>query len=300
MSSSSFTSVIMGGLGNQLFQFALGLELAKRNQAGLTLDLSWYGRRLRRNSKVTLREFELDIISSGIPWTGLELGAVQELRSHVKDATLRRIPNTITAALSKTYVEKTMRFDPRVLELKPGRRLLGYFIARAYFPSVEMEIKQRIISSCPRTQNFNALIDEIQANKPVILHVRRGDHLTVPGPTVGITQDYYLEAVRELRKRNHDGPIWVMSDSPSDAANWLRDFVKVDFFVPQSLALSSLQSLCLMSSGESIVTTSSTFSWWAAFVSESNKSQVVAPKSAWQDTESDYSDGNVSPQWILI
>ena len=47
---------ILGGLGNQMFQYALGRCLAKKNNAGLKLDISGYG-------KNNLRQYELEVFN---------------------------------------------------------------------------------------------------------------------------------------------------------------------------------------------------------------------------------------------
>ena len=45
---------LTGGLGNQMFQFAVGYSLAKKRNTELNLDLSWFNRRNLHNG------FELD------------------------------------------------------------------------------------------------------------------------------------------------------------------------------------------------------------------------------------------------
>jgi len=135
---------LMGGLGNQLFQYATGLDLAKKNSVDLALDLSWFSRRFRRSSGLTLREFELSGVAKDCQLVGLDQRVGLEVDSHVKDYLLMRVPQGLALRYGKTFVEKSMDFDARVQSLEPGVRLLGYFQSRNYFSNVETILRERI------------------------------------------------------------------------------------------------------------------------------------------------------------
>lgn len=295
-----FVVSLMGGLGNQLFQYAAGLELAKKNSVDLVLDLSWFSRRFRRSGGLTLREFELNAVAEDCQLVGLGHSFGLEVGSHIKDYLLMRVPQGMAIKSGNTFVEKSMDFNSRVLSLEPGVRLLGYFQSRKYFSNVETIVREKVDGATLMTSGMNELLGRSLELQPIILHVRRGDFLTTSTASNRISQRYYAESVHLLRKRGFDGPVWLMSDDPGSALEWLSGSLQVDFTVPILEELDSLQSLAILSSGFALVISQSTFSWWGAFMSEAHGAQVVAPRGAGRPDDFPRDKETTSDQWLFV
>lgn len=298
--SKSYIVSLMGGLGNQLFQYSAGLELANRNGVDLALDLSWFSRRFRRSSGLTLREFELSGVAKDCQLVGLDQRFGLEVGSHIKDYLLMRVSQGLALRFGNTFVEKSMDFDARVLSLEPGIRLIGYFQSRNYFQNVETILRERIDGATLVTPVMSELLGRSLELRPIILHIRRGDFLTTSTTSNRISKQYYAESVQLLRRKGFDGPVWLMSDDPGSALEWLSGSLQVDFTMPIFEGLDSLQSLAILSSGFALVISMSTFSWWGAFMSEAHGAQVVAPRGAGRPDNFSGNQESGSVQWIFV
>ena len=295
-----YVVALMGGLGNQLFQLSTGLELANRNSVELVIDLSWFSRRFRRSGGLILREFELSAVAADCSIVGQSEKLPFELSSHVRDYLLKRLPQQFVLRHGGTFVEKSIEFDPRVQSLEPGVRLLGYFQSRNYFSNVETNIRERIIRATVITPLMTELLARSLELQPIIIHIRRGDFLTSSIDSNRVSQRYYVESVQVLRKQGFDGPVWLMSDDPGSALEWLGDSLQVDFAVPMFEELGSLQSLAILSSGFALVISKSTFSWWGAFMSEAHGAQVIAPQGAGRPDNFYRDEETAQNGWIFI
>lgn len=291
---------LMGGLGNQLFQFATGLEVAHRAKTTLALDLSWYQQKARRSKGLTLRDFELIDIAQGIELLNRNPNALQSHARHGRDVLLRRIPARLSKFVPRTYVEKLPYFDERVLSLGAGSELLGYFSSWRYFPSVANDVRQRIYASSSGSPWLEREINEMRLQKAVVLHIRRGDYLTLNSTYGHLTPAYYHRAVGVLRRLGHVGQVWIMSDDPEGAMTWLSPNLKVDRVINPPDSTTSIESLLLMSEASALVIANSTFSWWAAFLNPALERSVIAPRPYWANPQIRDSRDLYLPEWLTV
>lgn len=291
---------LMGGLGNQLFQLATGLEVAHRAGTTLVLDLSWYQQKARRSEGLTLRDFELADVAEGLVCVNREPTARQSLVRHGRDVFVRRIPSRLGRLLPHIYVESSPNFDKSVLELKAGTELLGYFSSWKYFQKIQSEIRGRISHAVGGSPWLDRELAEIQASEPIVLHVRRGDYLTLSSTYGHLTPAYYLRGVDMLRRLGHLGEIWLMSDDPEGAFTWLSPHLGLDRVIQPPSSSTSLESLFLMSAAKSLVIANSTFSWWAAFLDDRSDRPVIAPRPYWANEDTEEPRDLLLPGWISL
>jgi len=291
---------LMGGLGNQLFQFATGLEVAYRSKTELVLDLSWYQQKARRSNGLTLRDFELKDIAQGVEILNRSPNIVQSYARHGRDVLLRRVPPRVSQFVPRIYVEKLPYFDERVLGLRAGSELIGYFSSWKYFPSVANDVRERISSSSSGSQWLQSELKEIRLQNAIVLHIRRGDYLTLNSTYGHLTPAYYCRAVEVLRRLGHVGQVWIMSDDPVGAMNWLSPYLEVDRVINPPDSSTSTESLVLMSEANALVIANSTFSWWAAFLNPSSGRSVIAPRPQWADLTIRDSRDLYLPDWLTV
>jgi hypothetical protein len=299
--SAGITIKMMGGLGNQLFQFASALGVAERLKAPLILDLSAYSQKIRRNHGVDLRRFGLETIAHKLKLINGEFAPIRTNVNQSLDFLLTRSGSLPSWLLpGNTFVEKGIGYDSRIESVSSKTRLIGYFIARRYFSNVEDEIRDRLSRNFIHTTWGKEIMRESQKCGPTIIHVRRGDHLTVHSDKLFLSADYYREAISALSIEGYSGPIWLMAEDCSEAAHWLGNAFPIDRFIDAPKNSHPAESLKILSSGSALVTTESTFSWWAAFMSESRNARVVAPRGAWGRCNEQGDSKLVNPDWLIV
>jgi Glycosyl transferase family 11 len=154
---------VCGGLGNQLFQYAAGLALARRHQARLIIDASFY--RTKSHRSFQLNQFELDYELQG------EL-AGGSTRFHAEPR-----PHTDIC-----FSERSFCFDERFLTITPPVVLQGYYQSERYFADIRDELRAQIrLRGQPCTRSYEALNVIESSRTPVAVHVRRGDLITDDG-----------------------------------------------------------------------------------------------------------------------
>lgn len=270
---------ITGGLGNQLFGLAIGLEQAKRLDCELVLDASGYA-----NGEP--RRFEL--ASSGLR---VIYGSSPLLKRGLRPKLLERSRQKGYA----TFRENGFAFDPRVNSITVGTMLFGYFQSPKYFPNVEADVRQFILD-----QDVPVIAPE-KSTDFVTAHVRRGDYMNPETAKFhGISsEDYFKRGFTVLDKMHVNLPIRIFTDSPDEVA--ASDIAKnFDCEIVDDTKWTPWQTLNYMASGSSIIMSNSSFSWWAAWLMtlRDPKAIVVGPR-PW------FADGNSAhdlllPNWLTL
>jgi len=294
---------LMGGLGNQMFQYAAGLRLATQHQTRLKLDLTFLLDRSPREN-FTYRDFDLVIF--GFPTeiaTAAEVRRFRRLAPTTSRSMWKRAVNTL--GRRHYYLETNFAFDPRVLELPGHTYLEGYFQSERYFADIAAEIRRRF---CLETDEkalpspTRRLADEIRTENGICMNVRRGDYVTIPSHNRfhGVCPlEYFVGGLSELRGRGATGRGFVFSDD----VEWCRDnfgnrgdltIVGEEHAGPRFSTKLWLMSLC-----RHFVIPNSSFGWWAAWLARGEHKMVVSPLNWLANPNIDTSD-LIPPDWIRI
>jgi len=190
-----------------------------------------------------------------------------------------------TQVFPATYrKESTFEFDTDLFEnCEDNINLYGFFQTEKYFKHIEDEIRKDftfvddILKPCKEAFGSQELIG---------LHIRRTDYVQKQDYHPLCTQEYYKEALSRLPK---DTTVVIVSDDP----DWCA---KQELFAPDRFIISesgdNIIDMCILSLCKYHIIANSTFSWWGAWLANSEK--VIAPKS-WFGTESDVTDVDLVP-----
>jgi hypothetical protein len=262
---------LLGGLGNQLFQYACGWALAQEHGRALVLDAGSFDQYKLRpflldRLKITARRAtgpELDA------W-GLQAGRFARIR--------RRLFGTAIAAVH----EPAYTWGPLALPASGDVWLNGYWQSERYFAAHKAELKaQFAVKAAPNGVNARFLRAIRGAGpKAAALHVRRGDYVSsgFAARTHGsLGLGYYAAAVARLRAQVKGAKLFVFSDDPA----WARanlPFAAQAVLVDANGPAAPEQDLRLMAACRHVVLANSTFSWWGAWLGERPGSRVLAPQ----------------------
>ena len=247
-----------------MFQYAAGRALALRRGTGLRLDLGWLAPASR--FVYELGVFDLDV---GLTW---------DYRNTRRER-LRELLRLAPPARRQDWRREGFRFDPRVIDLPASARLVGYWQSEKYFEDHADVIRADFAFQDPLDDRNAACAREIADVTAVAVHVRRGDYVTDPGARAllgALPLDYYVAAAGVIRDRARDVRFFVFSDDPA----WCR--ANLDLGDPTTFVTHNQgrghDDLRLMTLCRHHIIANSSFSWWGAWLGQSEGQIVVAPR----------------------
>ena len=262
------TARLVGGLGNQMFQYAASRALALRRGVGLRLDVSNF-------NTYHLHKYGLHHLAISAEVTDQRQlpNAGARVLEH-----LRHLVGLNTPAL---YCENGLRFDPAVLALPSNTTLDGYWQCERYFADYADPIRAELFVKTPAIGDNLKYLDLFCSGTSVSVHIRRGDYVfNTQANSVHGTCDisYYEAAAHYIAARCAEAPtFYLFSDDP----DWVRDNFHIPFkrrLVMHNGADRNFEDLRLMSACSHHIIANSSFSWWGAWLNPSKEKIVVAPQ----------------------
>lgn len=187
--------------------------------------------------------------------------------------------------------ERSFEFDELLFNQCPNEiSIVGFFQSEKYFSKIKESIiedftfKSHILNPCYE------MISSLE--KPISLHIRRTDYLTDQNHTA-LDFDYYDEALKNF---DENRPVIVFSDD-SDWCKNQKVFSSDRFLISENTDNSI--DMCLMSLCSAHIIANSSFSWWGAWLSKSEK--VIAPSTWFGPGNIDKRTTDLIPEsWIII
>ncbi|VVB50901.1 Glycosyl transferase family 11 [uncultured archaeon] len=258
-------------MGNQMFQYAMGLDTARRLGTKLALDTT----HLRSNWK---RQYSLGLFNINDPQV---------------------------EGSEPTVSEACLPYDSSLVKrIKDGDVLLGYWQSEKYFKDLDTRImlRHRFFPKGKIPAAAEDFSNEILATgeRGVMIGVRRGDYLVSSYHGV-MTSEYYLRGLSALGVQKpilfvfSDDPVWCRRVLAMELPHPIHIF-QGDVSVPNHLGREDVD-LWLMSQCSNFVIGNSTFHWWGAWLS--TRFNVVAPKNWFASSKEDPRD--ICPEhWLRV
>jgi Glycosyl transferase family 11 len=288
---------LMGGLGNQMFQYAAARRLALARQVPLELDISWFARspdRAYALGPLNIQEAfatpeELREL------TGPSARGVRRL--------VFRLRRRFRIAYGWTWIhERTLSpVDRRVLEARERTYLDGYWQSEQYFGDVADTIRREFTMDFQPDARSREIADQIATTESVSVHVRRGDYITDPRASRArnvCTPDYYHRSAALIAERVGKPHLFLFSDDPEWVAANLR-FEHPVTLVSETARHKEHEDLRLMSACRHHIIANSSFSWWGAWLNPRRDKVVLAPRRWMNDPRVDDRDV-LPPAWIRV
>jgi hypothetical protein len=238
----------LGRLGNQMFQYAAIKGIAANRGFGYCIPpknfFGTYDENVKK-SDVSLYDVFGNIIN------GRNYFTIQSLNSPVCEA--------------------HHHFDYNLFNrVRDKSDLFGYFQSEKYFKHIEQEIRNDFTFCSALNEECNTFWSEAFGTEEVIsLHLRRGDYVTNSNHPVQPIQ-YYEQALNSMPPNI---PVIVFSDD-SDWCKGSELFQNDRFFISENNTTDT--DLCLMSKCNYHIIANSSFSWWGAWLAQSES--VIAPR----------------------
>ena len=296
-------SRIQYGLGNQLFQYAIGRRLAIELGTELKADLSWftdhqhYPDNTETKREYLLQKFNIDIACV----ESSELMKFNPFWGRLNDKALQIYKHKFRRKYIKkgnielwTYDNDQRQLWEDVQKIK-GRDfyLKGFFLNYSFL----LPIRETLIEefTLPKEEVIQNSEWQVADKNTVFVHIRRGDYIVKRQHDLAVcNMDYYLRSI-ELIRSKVDSPFFVFF---SDEPDWISEhFDLSDGYI--SKGNEPHQDLMLMKSCNHAIISNSTFSWWGAFLMENKDKVVIAPR-LWNKEKPGENRFLFPAEWIKI
>lgn len=278
-SENKITIRLMGGLGNQMFEYAALRNMQLNNKCNGVIDLCGI-------TNKTHNVFGLDHcnISKDIEVVNKQKG--------FKGKIVHLLYGFYWVFLSKN--KSGFKFWTRV---QPYLNSIGiYCVPDGYIPLNNIEVDNNYMVGYFQSINYMKenkdtirkelqitdklegknleVYNDIKKYNSVCVHIRRGDYV---GSFFEVcTADYYLEAIKLMNKKVKNAHFYVFSDD----INWAKDNLGLNNVTYIDWKNNQYQDIKLMSGCKNFIMSNSSFSYWGQFLSE-NKDKVVIAPSKW-------------------
>ena len=253
----------LGRLGNQMFQFAALICIARHHDYQFCFPPS--------QNKNEWTDHQLLI--------PFKLGSTNELNIQYIDFD------------RPTYQEKGFGFDQDLFDKCPDWvTIQGFFQTEKYFKHIKPELKLDFTFRDDIRIPCEEMISQL--DNPVALHIRRTDYITNPNHTC-LGLDYYEKALNIFPNQT----VLIFSDDPQWCQNQ-KLFEDNRFMISDND--DQYIDMCLMTMCKGHIIANSSFSWWGAWLSDSER--VIAPKGWFEGANNSHLDTSdiYCSEWTVL
>lgn len=283
----------MGGLGNQLFQYAAGRALMEQNPGSL---LYWH---FEDHYPLARRSFAL--APFGIRASRANEHDIGEIGP--ERGIGRRVRKWLNLPIEKNVVRenKTFVYDSSLLERKSDTYLIGFWQSFRYLEPIRSALMTEVclIRSSDFLESGRQLISTLAC--PISVHIRRADYLNKSSGFQPLPLTYYEAAIAFMGEHFSDATFLFFTDDPE----WIQEVFLPRLGLKHARVISGggladYEELQLMSLCRHHVMANSSFSWWGAWLGSPEHRLVIAPKS-WNGTDETILLSDLIPtSWMLI
>ena len=286
-----------GGLGNHLFQYALGRHLSLIHDRPLRFDISAY-ESVKADLKTGARVFSLSAFNvCGQPATPEELKDFLIYRTPGTRGRIARMANRLAPLEGRRYVEEPRKqywhFSRTMLTSRLAQPvcLVGNWQTERYFLDIAEVIRAELALRYPAERQNAEMLSLIASQESVAVHVRHTDNL-IRARKEGffvLPVEYYHEAAALIRQKLGQAQFYVFSDDPA----WAKEVLRLPgptTFVEHNGDERNYEDLRLISACKHHIVGNSTFSWWGAWLGKKDGQIVYAPREYHLYLNGDYGD----------
>ncbi|MDR2623178.1 MAG: alpha-1,2-fucosyltransferase [Methanobrevibacter sp.] len=301
------TVELWGGVGNQMFQYALVRSLSHDLKEDFSLNKFQYDLvnilfKQQKHARYNLNHFNIQKnFSSSI--TSLTISFLLNIIFRNLNLKFRKKINPKYNVIQEDHIFNSFdNYNPHLKEiiknLKGDKFLTGNWMNQEYFIHNKIIIQNEFKIIDPPSKKNSDLISEISSTNSVALCVRRGDFLDpYLKAQMGIsTLNYFLNGVDLIAKKVDNPAFYIFSNDPE----WVKDNIKIDYptvFITHNGIDKDYEDLRLISTCKHFIISNSTFHWWGAWLN-SNENKIVIAPDPWYNT---YMNKSIIPNnWIKL
>lgn len=284
---------IIGGIGNQMFQYAFALTLKEINPGeDIKLDISHFKGYSLHNGFEIERNF-----GSLLPYASSS--DLRKLTYYAPNYKISRILRKLLGYRKTEFKEpRLFTFWEDALERKGNCYFEGSWQNEKYFKKYEKIIHKAFSFKQPLGEKNENLANQIYNTKSVSIHVRRGDYLTDPTYQGICDLPYYRNAIAYITAQVENPHFFIFSNDVQWCEDNIAPLCSHFTIINWNGGNKSWADMQLMSLCRHNIIAHSSFSWWGAWLNKHNDKIVVSPK-GWFN-RADITDSPQLPDWVLI
>ncbi len=269
---------IIGGLGNQMFQYAFALSLKNKTKEEVKIDISSFnGYELHNGYEINkIFHKNLKICSNKerkkISYNGKEF--------------TQKLKRKIFKIEKNEYFEQDFSYNKNLNYTK--KYFIGYWQSEKYFNEIKEEIKKKFKFPEIKDNKNMIILNKIKSNNSVSIHIRRGDYINHPihGGICDIA--YYKKAIKYIKTNVKDPIMYIFSDD----IKWCKEnlYLSDANYINWNQGEDSFRDMQLMSECKHNIIANSSFSWWGAWLNNNVNKIVIAPSKWFNDKNMDTKD----------
>lgn len=282
----------MGGLGNQMYQYALGRRLSLDRGVPLKLDLSWY-------SNQNIRSYGLDQFN--IQASIASEDEINRIISYSNHSLVRKIFSVYQHVLPywkrrKIKEKNHLKYDYRILSAPRNCWVNGYWHNAEYFLSIASVIKKDFTLRTELSGKTQKVINSIKTTvNSISVHVRRGDYAQGTKLFDALPLEYYMSAVNYIASKRSDPHFFFFSDD----IDWVRKNLIIDhpatYIDPTT---NDAVDLIIMTHCNDHINANSSFSWWSAWLGEKDDGITIVPKNWYKSLP--FPEDRMPKHWLRL
>ncbi|MBS1646336.1 MAG: alpha-1,2-fucosyltransferase [Bacteroidetes bacterium] len=294
---------LMGGLGNQMFQYAFGRRMAFIHNTELVLDQSLLLDKSQPHELVTHRDFDLDIFNiQDYRWATEE--EIFSFNGNPKASALKKGVRKIKNAIipKQLIIQRFNEYNKQYLSIKNNTCFVGRWQSELYFKDAEQQIRKEFTITTLLNNEIKKTAENIKNTNSICLHIRRGDLITssVYSSSIGaLSMEYYTQAIHYIKQQIENPTFFIFSDD----IEWCKQNIILPdptFYMNNTTAGEKAEGhLHLMQQCKHFIISNSTYAWWGAWLSANKNKRVIYPENWYKDSK--YNNPSMSPKsWVPL
>lgn len=279
----------IGGLGNQMFQYAFYLSL-KNRFPNVKADLMAYDEYKLHNG------YELEAVFN-VKLDQLSKTEASFFLENDRRWLIRKLRKIFKLRIPLFYERREFKYDKYIVEDPSSLYYIGYWQCSAYFHQYREELLSNFTYRRTLNESSRELSKIIEHSNSISVHVRRGDYIN-NALLGGICDVAYYETARTTIETMVPDPVYIVF---SNDIAWCKRNLRLKnvFFSDGNSGSDSAADLHLMSLCKHNIIANSSFSWWGAWLNRNEQKIVIAPKK-WVNSEDAELLDVVPDSWIRI
>lgn len=275
---------IIGGLGNQMFQYAFAFVLQKRFPSEkILIDTSHFNYIfIKKFRGANLHNgFEIENIFSNAKLRHASAWNLMRVTWYMPNYILSRIIRRILPKRTTEYIQSRKQifsYNPNLLKMDDVNKYYeGVFEAGQYYIPYRNELMKVFRHPVPNDKN-KEIIGRLEQENSIGIHVRRGDYIYEPAFNGICDFDYYKRSIQFFLNKEKTCSFYIFSNDIKWCKENLVPLLKGNSmtFVTHNTGKKSCWDMFLMTHCKGLIIANSSFSWWGAFLNP--KGIIVAPK----------------------
>lgn len=286
------SAFLRGGLGNQMFIYAMARAMALRNNTQAVFNLSYgfkHDYQFKRKLELTCLNVQLQekaALTFDYPF-----GKFAHFAS-------RKFGRNVLAPQYQFVCEEVPFHFQEEMILPHWRNVFleGYWQSEKYFSDYAELIRKEFEITLPMDDVIENELQEIRSGdyNLVLLGIRRYQECATLKDGVVLDEDYYNRAIQLMESKVSSPKFVVFTQQQEWAKGHIKTKSPIHFVHPKDGAFNSVKDLYLMTHCRHAIISNSSFYWWGAWLSKyHNDGIVIAPQNF-------LNKDSVCEKWIKI